>query len=127
MVMFRNNTSEYGIQTQDMSRDLRAWNGDDTMSYVYLLKSKDTDAPIAYLRLCPNGMFTTAKHDATTLYGVKTYLQFYAAMSITTPLPPLPPSMRRAARIFKHAQTKYARNKTAYEDYVIDKLSDTHI
>lgn len=99
----------YGIQTELMAAELAAYNnaGDNHTTFVYTLHSAESPSPIMFLRLSPNGLFTTnAQATDTLIVGQSLSLRYYTTLQDSTPLPGVTAPMRDFFRLVKKANSR---------------------
>nr|USL85467.1 MAG: coat protein [Avian associated calicivirus 1] len=66
-----------------------------TQSWVYTVNDTEQGVQIAYIRLCPNGIWTTNyPSEFMTFPGQRVYLDFNATVPLDEPLPSLTASMK---------------------------------
>lgn len=81
----------YNTQTEAQRDDLKNTVASDTLSYIYALKSRNTQGVLLLLRLNPNGMWTSPATTVDTILPFSNndefFLEFIEILPVSTPLP----------------------------------------
>jgi hypothetical protein len=110
VVFTHNRETRYATQTSTMAYEIGNWKGDTPNSlqtYLYQLLAPDSETPLIYLRLWPNGIITT--NGTVTRYTIAAKgckIRFLQALLATEPLPPAPPSSFRVRELSRMAASK---------------------
>ena len=104
------------IQTMAHGRDIQAWNlpaGQTALYQLLDMTTQSTPTPVCYMRLWPDGYFTTSKVNKTTLipHGARYNLKFIQNLGVNTPIPA--PTQAMNAVSMMHMMSRFERLSAA--------------